>query len=691
MENTKTSNQDLDYLLSIIKSGLSLAEMASEQDLIVVCGESGSGKSTTINYLLDCSMERQINKIIVNAESAIPEFLKIGHKTDESQSETNFPVIVGNSKFKIMECPGSEAKIEPIRKIFNTLSIKHAIDSARSLKFLFLIDSKTWFGDNNKGLQEVIRLATTFFNSKEMFMNNKYSVLIGISKLSSLTHEYESFNDIKESLQKNSLPKDLESCFITFDPLDEPLLGGLKKEEFVMKIEELLPVTRGEIDIDFSNEEKVKLNKIGAKLEALFEKGLNDFNNKENIVEIKQYLLILKLFNKFNYDGWHTNFRKIQSIFKEKNNKMIDKAKIKFQEFDAEMGDLYMDVLKVSEDIFEITDNCQIDELEKIRLESIEIEEAKIQDLTLLRKKFEIYYQEENFRDAEKTFDKLQKFHHNLPKELKKKIELDLDVLMANLKSLKPKNNQNKVENADFDPKGVAHFDPKGVADFDPKKVADFDPKGVADLDVLMENLKPSKPQNNQNKVANADFDPKGIVKVQKLKWGVSIFILIIAIILIWMENEYSISSYLKKIWKNELQEIKLEIENYHIKMRQKPLDDAELKVVLDFSRNFSHQISFFNVSYAETRDFFQKMIDKKFEDISQNKINPNDLEILIRASYLLKGHLKFNDTLLNTALKILNPEGSIFFIGNIPKYIEEDRDYKLLNELFSKKKKKKI
>lgn len=51
-----------------------------------------------------------------------------------------------------------------------------------------------------------------------------------------------------------------------------------------------------------------------------------------------------------------------------------------------------------------------------------------------------------------------------------------------------------------------------------------------------------------------------------------------------------------------ELQEIKLKIENYHIKMREKHLDDVEIKVVLDFSRNFSHKIAFFNVSYTETK-----------------------------------------------------------------------------------------
>lgn len=165
-------------------------------------------------------------------------------------------------------------------------------------------------------MQELIRMAKNFFKTEERFRNHKCSILIGISKLRSFTQEYESFDDIKESLQKSGLTKDLESCFLTFDPLDEPLVGGLKKEEFVRKIDELLPVTRGEniFDIDSSNEEKAKLKEIGEKFQSIFEKELNDFNNKENIVEIKQYLFIVKFLNKIGDDGWQTNYSKIQFL-----------------------------------------------------------------------------------------------------------------------------------------------------------------------------------------------------------------------------------------------------------------------------------------------------------------------------------------------------------------------------------------
>lgn len=41
---------------------------------------------------------------------------------------------------------------------------------------------------------------------------------------------------------------------------------------------------------------------------------------------------------------------------------MIDQAKKNYKELDVEMGDFYLDFLKVSDDIFGITDDCQINE-----------------------------------------------------------------------------------------------------------------------------------------------------------------------------------------------------------------------------------------------------------------------------------------------------------------------------------------
>jgi len=168
-----TTPTEFEYLLSTFESGLSLIKRASNQDLIIVYGDTGSGKSTTINYLLDCSMEREKNKVFVKRDSIIPEFTKIGHS---SQSETIFPFIVGNWRLKFMDCPGIDPNQEPLKKIVNSISIKKAIDSAKTVKILFLIDYKTCFGGRDKGLKELMRIARDFFKSEEIFRSYKCSI-----------------------------------------------------------------------------------------------------------------------------------------------------------------------------------------------------------------------------------------------------------------------------------------------------------------------------------------------------------------------------------------------------------------------------------------------------------------------------------------------------------------------------------
>jgi len=485
--------------------------------------------------------------------------------------------------------------------------------------------------------------------------------LIAVSKLRSCSQEFESFADIKENLHENKLTRDMETCFLTFDPLDEPLLGGLKKNEFMKRIEELLPITGGNelFNVIFSNEEKEKLRDLGMKFEGMIEKSLFDLKDREKVEELIQHLKVLKFLNEIKDEQWERILKKISWNFEEKRKEIIDQININYKEFKVKIGDCYLNLLKGGVDCFGITGQGEIEELELLRLRSWEKKEflEKVtKELRDLRNKFIDKCQQGNLQEASKILNELQTSYNELSNEIKEKVDVNIDVLKVKFENLK-----NDLELPEYKENIEV-------------KVQTEEKKEVNKLEENLETQMKNK--GNQTK--------KKSLLGKLIKWG---FILLILSVILGLFNELVMKAF------NELEKIKKEILIYHTEMKEKSLDDVELKVGMDLSQSFSQKISYFNDSYIEIKKHFQNRIDSEEKllknQIQEHIINENKFEILMRSSYLLKNHLRFNSELLNNASLILNPENSSFYISsleNVTQFIEENNDLENLNKLFSSK-----
>ena len=147
-----TVDQQIECLTACIQYGAAEAAKAEGRDILMVIGNTGAGKSTTVNFIAGCTMERvtrkqagltsgNLKKKIVRtaADSARKEVMKIGHS---NQSQTFTPDVEHDNAtgFTFCDCPGFLDNRGPEINIANAVNIKQTIGRALSVRVVVLIN-----------------------------------------------------------------------------------------------------------------------------------------------------------------------------------------------------------------------------------------------------------------------------------------------------------------------------------------------------------------------------------------------------------------------------------------------------------------------------------------------------------------------------------------------------------------------
>ena len=134
-----------------VKQAEGVLGAAKDKNLVVFLGATGAGKSTTINYLSDVKLEGVVDqnnpenfevKVIPNNNQTTA---KIGVIKDES--ETKIPqlmdVTYNSNTYTLVDLPGFYDTEGEAQQIINGILIKKILDSAKSLKFVFVAEKET--------------------------------------------------------------------------------------------------------------------------------------------------------------------------------------------------------------------------------------------------------------------------------------------------------------------------------------------------------------------------------------------------------------------------------------------------------------------------------------------------------------------------------------------------------------------
>ena len=173
-----TPDERLDVMRECIGRGEAQAQTAAGKDLLVIIGNTGAGKSTCVNYVDGCTLQRvslsdggRGPKVVrVAPDSPRPELMRIGH-TDKSQ--TFVPDVRPGHEFVYCDCPGFLDTRGAEINIANAVNIKATVSRAKSTKVLVLLNYKTLGAKRGGGLQELADILVPLFGSPEGLREHK--------------------------------------------------------------------------------------------------------------------------------------------------------------------------------------------------------------------------------------------------------------------------------------------------------------------------------------------------------------------------------------------------------------------------------------------------------------------------------------------------------------------------------------
>lgn len=270
-----SSTESIALLTHCIQLGKLEAEKARGKDLIVFIGNTGAGKSTFVNYLYGCTMQRVqpqslglegTGRIVVVKPpaqgGAAPEIMKIGHT---NASETFMPQIVTDSQnFTYCDCPGFLDNRGTEINIANAANIRNAFVLAKSVKVVILINYHSLKAEKARGLKETIGICCSLFGTRENLTKYKDSILLGLTQtpFQSVSEDGEppevyQLEDLKKwmvnekglellnDFDKTALNQLAQQLF-NYDPCESTKLmyqGALKRGQVLTALGNLTPIT----------------------------------------------------------------------------------------------------------------------------------------------------------------------------------------------------------------------------------------------------------------------------------------------------------------------------------------------------------------------------------------------------------------------------------------------------------------
>jgi energy-coupling factor transporter ATP-binding protein EcfA2 len=236
-----TSEQSISLVNHCATLGEQNAVQAAGKEVLMVLGNTGTGKSTLLNCLMGCEMKLVKPKdlglsgvkkvVVVDPKSTRPAVVIIGHG---KQSHTFMPLIVpdpDHDRRAYCDCPGFSDNRGAEINIANAINTKRILQQARGVKAVFLTSYNGLSDDRGRSIEAMANMCLQMFGSADNLSKHKDSVLLGITKAPLYEDDEPLTRSMVESLlaQENTpIAQILASRIFLFDPLDR----GIDNSDF---------------------------------------------------------------------------------------------------------------------------------------------------------------------------------------------------------------------------------------------------------------------------------------------------------------------------------------------------------------------------------------------------------------------------------------------------------------------------
>ncbi len=266
----------------------SLIHSSKDQDIVVVLGATGSGKSTLINYLKGIELRPNDNEDIELVDPNNPLAMRIGHKG----SQTLLPQCTTIDNLVFYDLPGFKDTRGTVVNILASSFIKHIIEGARSTRLVFVTGQDQITSGRGESLDFSIEV------SKKLFPENiniiEKSSLLVITKSIKNTPEtlMEYLEGKVEDMGKLALWSNTNCIF----PMPKNNFDFQEREVILNKINQITASEINKINIEavYSSDVKSDLKDIISSemnrfMEQVIDRAPKDYTTVVSISKAKEY------------------------------------------------------------------------------------------------------------------------------------------------------------------------------------------------------------------------------------------------------------------------------------------------------------------------------------------------------------------------------------------------------------------
>lgn len=250
--------ESIELLTGLVKLVKNHLAKISGQKVLLIIGDTKSGKSSLVNFLAGCEMEKlntkqteikhcYDSKIKVKKVSKKKEILEIGHSPDMPATVQSDSHWCPELKTFLVECVGHKDTLGFEINVVNSLRLMFLLKYASEARIVLNIDWNTVTMDSGQCFESAIETLEQLYGGKQEILDNMGSLLINITKADVNLSDQDIIDSI--SKEKSEFIQQICTRIVVLDYLDYKTFdekpfpeGALSISEIYQEIKNLKPL-----------------------------------------------------------------------------------------------------------------------------------------------------------------------------------------------------------------------------------------------------------------------------------------------------------------------------------------------------------------------------------------------------------------------------------------------------------------